>query len=86
MYVSEYVRIYICNNHTPSQQPPWDVLDRLCGDDGDDDDDDDDDGDGCKDGVLACTAPIGVTSQPDYRDTAQAQSGQFLWAGPPNQK
>ena len=37
-----------------------------------DGDDDDDDGDGCKDGVLACTAPIGVTSQPDYRDTAQA--------------
>ena len=41
-------------------------------DDGEDDDEDDDDGDGCKDGVLACTAPIGVTSQPDYRDTAQA--------------
>ena len=40
--------------------------------DGGDDDEDDDDGDGCKDGVLACTAPIGVTSQPDYRDTAQA--------------
>ena len=40
--------------------------------DDDDGDDDDDDGDGCKDGVLACTAPIGVTSQPDYRDTAQA--------------
>ena len=38
----------------------------------DDDDENDDDGDGCKDGVLACTAPIGVTSQPDYRDTAQA--------------
>ena len=38
----------------------------------DDDDEDDDDGAGCKDGVLACTAPIGVTSQPDYRDTAQA--------------
>ena len=34
--------------------------------------DNDDDGDDCKDGVLACTAPIGVTSQPDYRDTAQA--------------
>ena len=41
-------------------------------DDDEDDDEDDDDGDGCKDGVLACTAPIGVTSQPDYRDTAQA--------------
>ena len=41
-------------------------------DDDDDDGEDDDDGDGCKDGVLACTAPIGVTSQPDYRDTAQA--------------
>ena len=55
-------------------------------DDDGDDDADDDDGDGCKDGVPACTAPIGVTSQPDYRDTAQAQSGQFLWVGPPNQK
>ena len=42
----------------------------MCSDS--DGDDDDDDGDGCKDSVLACTAPIGVTSQPDYRDTAQA--------------
>ena len=46
--------------------------DNVDDEDDEDDDEDDDDGAGCKDGVLACTAPIGVTSQPDYRDTAQA--------------
>ena len=44
-----YVFMYVCmlEHHAPSQGPPWDVLGRLCGDDGDDDGDDDYDDGAC---------------------------------------